>query len=378
MHLTDLARELCPQVRIGPVPLLVLRLPQLERIAWREGKRAAHRLERSAARAFALAARQSLRTEDLLAHDPGSDAFVAAILATPRAAHNADPRRMPNALDCRAALERIAAGMTIATELTIETGWTLVRKSAPDCDLSTDIANALERGMRERERYEFFATVGHELRTPLTSIRGYLETLLERPADAQTTRRFLETARREALRLERLVANMFDFSLLDLSATAITATVCDLARTVETAFDVVRPLAAARDIRLINDVAWATLVGLDEDACVQALINLFANAIKYGRQSGCVRVGVSLDLPFARITVDDDGPGVAALDREKIFGLRVRGTQQQRPGTGIGLAIVRMIAERAGGEISVCASPLGGARFELLLPVRAEFATPVS
>ncbi|HEX3458068.1 MAG TPA: histidine kinase dimerization/phospho-acceptor domain-containing protein, partial [Candidatus Baltobacteraceae bacterium] len=62
------------------------------------------------------------------------------------------------------------------------------------------------------------ATVGHELRTPLTSIRGYVETLLGGELDPSTARRFLETVRRETLRLGRLIDGMLEFSLLDLSA----------------------------------------------------------------------------------------------------------------------------------------------------------------
>jgi len=222
--LAALAAGLKSEIVSRPVPILVLRLPQFERIAWRDGKRAAQRLERSAARAFMQAARRCLRSEDLLAHDPYSDIFVAATLAAPRRGDGQDSLGMPNALDCRSALERIAAAMSLATELTIETGWTLVHDIGSDGDFGVAIASALERGLRERERYEFFATVGHELRTPLTSIRGYLETLLDGGIDSSASRRFLQTARREALRLGRLVDTMFEFSLLDLSASALTST----------------------------------------------------------------------------------------------------------------------------------------------------------
>ncbi|GAC1391713.1 MAG: hypothetical protein NVSMB31_09320 [Vulcanimicrobiaceae bacterium] len=378
LRLGNLAIALHAEVSLRPVPILVLRLPQFERVAWRHGKRAAQRLERSAARAFMQAARQSLRSQDLLAHDPDSDIFVAAIVAGPRQNEAIEQYRMPNALDCRSALERIAAGMSLATELSIETGWTIVRRTDAEPDLSIDIALALERGLRERERYEFFATVGHELRTPLTSIRGYLETLIEGDIDYPTSRRFLETARKEALRLGRLVDTMFEFSLLDLSASSLSSMVCDLSATVAAACEVVAPQAAARGITVRTAITAITLAGVDEDACTQALINLLDNAIKYGREGGCVQLSMHVDHPFVRISVEDDGPGIAPGDRERIFGLRVRGAQAERPGTGIGLAIVRMIAERAGGEISVMESPLGGARFELLLPVRAESVAVMS
>lgn len=375
MHLQGLAAELATRVAVRPVPILVLRLPELERIAWRQGKRAAQRLERRAARAFAQSARHCLRSLDLLAHDPDSDCFVAAIVQTPRAG---EPSRTPGLLDCRSALERIAAGMSVATGVAIESGWTLLETLGAAADLATAICVALERGQRERERYEFFATVGHELRTPLTSIRGYLETLIDGGLDRRTSRRFLETARGEALRLGRLVDNMFEFSLLDLSCASLGTTACDLAEAVQAACNVVRPLAAARAITVRTNVSPQAFVKIDADACLQALINLLDNAIKYGRPGGCVAITVLADDAFVRILIDDDGSGIDAAEREKIFGLRVRGSGVRRPGTGIGLAIVKMIAERAGGEISAAQSPLGGARFEFVLPARAEFVSSAS
>ena len=359
------------------MPLLVLRLPQFERIAWREGKRAALKLERRATQAFVQAARQCLRGPDRLAHDCNSDVFVAAILAKPRD-DPAGSERMPSVLDARSALERIASRMALATNLAIETGWTMLRDVDPLVDLSAEITVALERGLRERERYEFFATVGHELRTPLTSIRGYLETLIDDDMDRGTAERFLQTARRETLRLGRLIENMFEFSLLDLSAGALTQTRCDICRTVQSACDVVGPLAQSRGITIHNRITLPIQIGLNADACLQALINLLDNAIKYGKDCGSVGITANLDLPFVRIHIDDDGPGLHAVDRDKIFDLRVRGSEPARPGTGIGLAIVRMIAERAGGQVQCMESPLGGARFTLLLPAGAESMAPVS
>lgn len=369
-----LATALAIELDRKPVPLLVLRLPHFERTAWQKGKRAALRLERDAAAAFERCARASLRADDLLAHDAGSDVFAAAIVAEPREGRQA----VPSALDCRAALERMAAGMSLATGSEVETGWTVVRRGDGDTGLQAHVAAALERGLRERERYEFFAVVGHELRSPLSAARGYLETVLEGRLDAAASRRFLETALRETLRLGRLVDNMFEFSLLDLSAVALESAGCDVRDTVAHACEILSPLAGARGVRICNDVRTRCRLKIDGDACLQLLVNLIDNAVKYGREGGTVRVSAHTTAPFARIDVEDDGPGIAAREREAIFGLRVRSSRAARPGTGIGLAIVRMIAERAGGEVRVAESALGGARFELALPLEAEFAPAAS
>jgi signal transduction histidine kinase len=357
----------------GPVPLLVIRLPHFEHIAWRDGKGAARRLERRVAAAFAQVAGRALRAGDLTGHERGSEIFLIALSSPSR---NAQDARAP---DCRSVLERAAAAMSLDADARIETGWTWLRGVACRADLQRGVEAALERGARERERYEFFAAVGHELRTPLTSIRGYLETLIDGGLDPPTGRRFLETARRETLRMGRLLDGMFEFSLLDLSARALAARNCDVAAQIQAACDVVRPLARTRGVTLRCAPCEAAQVTIDEDALLQLLVNLLENAIKYGRDGGTVQIGARRAAREVVIAVDDDGAGVVPHERDRIFNLRVRGTHSGgRPGTGIGLAIVKMIAERAGGCISVRSSPLGGARFEAVLPLGADFAVPSS
>ncbi len=93
------------------------------------------------------------------------------------------------------------------------------------------------------------ATIGHELRTPLTSIRGYIETLLDGEFDPPTARRFLETARRETLRLGRLVEGMLEFSLLDLS-TGEHPTPCNAVEQIRATIEMLSPMAAARRVTI--------------------------------------------------------------------------------------------------------------------------------
>jgi signal transduction histidine kinase len=355
----------------GPVPLLVLRLPEFERIAWREGKRAARRLERATVAAFQTCASRVLRSGDLTAHDPASDVLVIVMAAPSRAS------RVPSPVDVRAVLERLAAAISLQCGLRVETGWSMLRRA--ERDLDRDIAAALERGARERERYEFFSTIGHELRTPLTSIRGYLETLLEQDVDSRTARRFLQTARREALRMGRLLDGMFEFSLLDLSGEALIGQTCAVKPQIAQACEVVRPLASARAMTVELTGEANPCAAIDADACLQLLVNLLDNALKYGRDGGLVRVEARAADGEVAIRVDDDGPGISPAERESIFGLRVRGASASaRPGTGIGLAIVKMIAERAGGSVRIADSPLGGARFEVTLPLKEDSAARAS
>lgn len=302
------------------VPLLVVRCPEFAKAA--------------TATAFLETMRFVVRREDSLAHATGTDRFAVALLAPSRAGP------APDARQARGALERIGCAITI------EAG--------------------LEGGNAARGRGAMLAAVGHELRTPLTSIRGYLETLLEAKLDPRTARRFLEAACREALRLGRLVDGMLEFSLLDLSARGCVPT-CDLVEQIRTAIESTAPLAAARGTRIRVELPREALARVDGDACVHAIVNLIENAIKHGDEGGIVEVSCVCEASFACVTVDDDGPGVEPGERESIFRIGARGPAG-RPGSGIGLAVVHAIAERAGGNVLVERSPRGGARFALRFP----------
>jgi two-component system, OmpR family, phosphate regulon sensor histidine kinase PhoR len=228
----------------------------------------------------------------------------------------------------------------------------------------TDRSMQIERRRRER-RQGFLATVGHELRTPLTSIRGYIETVLDGDElDPATTRRFLETARREALRLGRLVEGMLEFSMLDLSACAREAQ-CDLSEQIRATIDAVLPLARQRGVTIRARVLRSTIARIDGDACIHALLNVVENAVKHGREGGNVTIECVREDSVVCVYVDDDGAGIAPEEREAIFGLGFRAGRSQEPGNGIGLAVVKAVVTRAGGDVSVDASPMGGARFVL-------------
>jgi signal transduction histidine kinase len=346
------------------IPLLVFRLPALERTAWRNGLRAARSIERRAGGAFAAAAARILRAKDLIAHDRGTDAFVAALMAPTRDGH-----RVPAPVDIRSALARMAATVEGLTGLDVDAGWTPYDvRSARGIDVA--VARALVRGAQERERYAFFSAVGHELRTPLAAIRGYLETLLADDTDRATRRRFVRIAHGESLRLTRLLEGMFEISLLDLSATFPLTASGALEVALAGAADASAALAAKHGIAVHITPLPPTPVAIDGDRLTLVLINLIHNAIKHGRCGGRVEVAAELDSPrTVTIAVDDDGPGIPPHERERIFALGERGSTQAG-GSGIGLALVRLILERAGGRVDIRQSPLGGVRFAVTIPRR--------
>jgi two-component system phosphate regulon sensor histidine kinase PhoR len=304
-----------------------------------------------------------LRANDLVAHDAGTDVFLAALVAPTR-----DGNGVFAPVDIRSALARIAATMEAATRLDVRTGWTTYDREADAGKIDALGERALVRGAQERERYAFFSSIGHELRTPLSSIRGYLETLLDTDVDSGTRQRFVQIAFNESLRLSRLVEGMFEISLLDMREAGFQPASGSVVRALGAAQDACAANAAARRVGIAVGDVPAIEVAIDTDRLALVLVNVIGNAIKHGRAGGGVFVHVDADDPrIVRITVDDDGPGIAGADRKRIFGLGERGTTPAE-GNGIGLALVRLMVERVGGRIDLEDSPLGGARFTIAVP----------
>ncbi len=353
------ARRLGPMLARRHVPLLVIRLREVERVAWLQGRASALRLERKACAVLADVAHQRLRTSDLLVHERNSEIFSIA-LRVRTDEESVSPE------DCRAALERTTAAFARALPVAVETGWTLLCPGAESLDVAT--ASALERGAHERQRFDFFSTVAHEMRTPLGAIRGYLQTLLEEPLDASTSRRFLEIARNEALRLGRMVDGMFAVSLLDLEYGAPPA-LSERGTLPQDALDAALAALAPRVRERSTYVRHARMpacaVAITFDHLVQIFINIIGNALEHAGESRNVTIWSARREREIEVGVDDDGPGIPLDERESIFtfGFRARSA-----GAGLGLAVVRRLLERVGGKACASESPLGGARIVIRIP----------
>jgi signal transduction histidine kinase len=148
------------------------------------------------------------------------------------------------------------------------------------------------------------------------------------------------------------------------------AAIGSLPGALEAAHDACAANAAARQVGIVVDDVPALEIAIDTDTdrLTLVLVNLIDNAVKHGRPGGRVFVSVDVaDHRFVRITVDDNGPGIATADRERIFALGERATTAAN-GSGIGLALVRLMLERTGGRVDLVDSPLGGARFSITVP----------
>ncbi len=244
--------------------------------------------------------------------------------------------------------------------------------------LTTLAAVQLRREVRfAAERAGFVANVSHELRTPLSQIRLVLDTLrLGRAEEPAARDQALKVADREALRLQHLVEGVLRFTRGGRSDDSPRVDL-DAAQEAKAVIEEFAPLAAPHGMSVTLEEprlegAPKVLVRLQRGALRQILLNLLDNAMKYGGDGTAVRVEVTPMMGGGmRLRVDDNGPGVPASERERVWRPFERGgaaRTRAAGGSGIGLTIVREIAEEHRGRAWVEAAPGRGARFVVELP----------
>lgn len=221
-------------------------------------------------------------------------------------------------------------------------------------------------------RDEFVSSVSHELRTPLTQIRMFAETLLlDRVRSSEEERRSLEIIDREARRLTQLVENVLEFSRAEKKMDTLAREKRELAPLIR---EIVDDFESASDGNLVQfecRLCFGLTANVDPDALRQILINLLDNAVKYGRGPQRVLVELQPGQGVAVLSVDDEGPGIPAADRQRVFEQFQRldrDRQSTIAGTGIGLSVVRDLVNRHGGRCWVTTGARGGARFVIELP----------
>uniref|UniRef100_UPI000DE36150 sensor histidine kinase n=1 Tax=Nonomuraea lactucae TaxID=2249762 RepID=UPI000DE36150 len=266
---------------------------------------------------------------------------------------------------------------------TIAKGRYTLRVQATSRDEVGELARAFnamadDLGEVDRQRRELVANVSHELRTPITGLRAVLENVVDGVSapDPGTMR----TALAQADRLGRLVAQLLDLSRLDSGARLIEPEAIEVAPLLEQA---VREAALAReDVRLTAGGAAdgdALVVRADPDLLAQVLANLLDNAVRHSPPGGLVTVGAVAEGDGVRITVADQGPGIPASARARVFERFSRldaGRTADAGGAGLGLAIVKEIVELHGGAIRI--DDCAGCRMIVDLPGRTTMAdTPL-
>ena len=229
----------------------------------------------------------------------------------------------------------------------------------------------------EAVRQEFVANVSHELRTPLSLIKSATETLIDGGKDdPAVTARFLELIEKHANRLTLLIDDLLLLARLDSGRMELRLESVDLRTAAQDAIDDATLIARTRRIALENRVAAGATAQADPHRLRQVLANLIDNAIKYGREGGNVIVGGGLlENSRVELTVRDDGPGIPAEAKARIFERFYRGDKarsREQGGTGLGLAIVKNVVQAHGGEVRVESAPGSGTVFFITLPAAAK------
>ena len=225
-----------------------------------------------------------------------------------------------------------------------------------------------------RLKSDFVANVSHDLKTPLSLIRMFGETLeMNRVTDEAARREYYAVITRESERLSRLIDNVLDFSRIEGGRQRYDIALAAVEPVVRDVLEAFRYPLAQQGFKV--DVAIAAdlpEVPMDAAAIKQALANLVDNAIKYSGEHRRLRVSAHRVGGEVRIEVADEGLGIPASETQRIFEkfYRIgRSETQGRRGSGVGLALVKHIAEAHGGRVSVDSRPGEGSRFTLHLPI---------
>ncbi|MDB6453181.1 sensor histidine kinase [Falsirhodobacter sp. 20TX0035] len=230
-------------------------------------------------------------------------------------------------------------------------------------------------------RRDFVANVSHELRTPLTSLLGFIETLQGAAKDDAAARdRFLGIMSREAERMNRLVRDLLSLSRVESEERMRPTTPVDMVALVAVAMAALRPVAAAKGVRLEQGGQAGPLpVPADADQMTQVFQNLIENAVKYGASGGVVHITVERDDsdalrlgPAVVIRVTDKGDGIDPIHIPRLTERFYRvddHRSREMGGTGLGLAIVKHIINRHRGRFRIESAKGQGSTFSVFLPV---------
>jgi len=220
-----------------------------------------------------------------------------------------------------------------------------------------------------RARQDLVSNLSHELRTPLTSLRLLAETLSGPPGkNPEVARQSVDKILDQVDVLQTMVQEMLDLAAIESGHEVVRLKPIDASALLIEAASRLKDQSDRRQIKIQIQESVGIRVLADEERAVRCLVNVLHNAIKFSPQGGTIWLGAEPDDSDVRLTVKDEGPGLAPQDLNRIFERFYRSDQARgTPGTGLGLAIARHIMEAHGGSIWAENSrpPDNGAAFHL-------------
>jgi signal transduction histidine kinase len=219
---------------------------------------------------------------------------------------------------------------------------------------------------------DMVSLVSHELRTPLTSIRGYSDMLLKYGLVQEKGKEFLGTIIDESRRLNELIQSFLDIAYIESGRQKVSKSDFEIGPVLSDMFSIIGPVAAEKQIRLEGPADLNGMrVGADRLLLYQALTNLVTNAVKYSPSGTSVKVRVANGNGRVRFDVADQGCGIPAEETSKIFEKfyrRANRETREQSGFGLGLAFVKEVATRHGGDVIVQSEVGKGSVFTLWVP----------
>ncbi len=227
----------------------------------------------------------------------------------------------------------------------------------------------------ERLRTDLLSTIAHEMRTPLTAVRTSVGLLQDGSAQPSSEQRqqLLDVIERNAERMQRLIADILDLSRFRSGAIRLQSRRFDARQMAQEVIAGIQPIAEQRhQVLELEPASRPVAVFGDHRRLEQALVNLVSNAQRFAPDGGRVTVSVESDRATVRWRVRDDGPGIPAEDRARLFERFFVGRSDRnapRDGVGLGLPTALAIAQAHGGTIEVDSQPGQGSTFTLAVPV---------
>jgi signal transduction histidine kinase len=231
-----------------------------------------------------------------------------------------------------------------------------------------------ERRRVEQLKNDFISTVSHELRTPLTSIHGALGLIGARYAQALPPEagQLLDVARRNSLRLVRLVNDILDLQKIESGLLSFALQPLELGVHIRQAVEATEPYAARYGATIaVRETPANAWLQADPDRLMQVMTNLLSNAAKFAPSGTSVTVSATRCQGMLRIEVNDRGPGIPEAFRARVFERFAQAdssSTREREGSGLGLNISKAIVEKMGGRIGFDTEFSAGTTFFVELP----------
>ena len=230
--------------------------------------------------------------------------------------------------------------------------------------------NLMARELQATEtlQTDFVANVSHEFKTPINAIEGYA-TLLQGGGENPQQQRYVERILLNTQRLSTLVGNILLLSKVSNHAIPIAHTTYRLDEQIRQAILLLEPRWSERNVEFDVDMEEVNWTG-PENLMHHVWSNLIGNAIKFGPENGMIHVTLKQTESRYVFTVDDEGPGVPAEERQRVFHKFYQlDSSHKQEGNGLGLALVKQIIDTCGGDIRIDETSSGGCRFIVELPI---------